>query len=466
MSISPAVQRTYSPIDGSLLVERELMSAAQLDGSLARAHRAATTWKSVPTAQRAELCSLLCQHMIARAPELAEQLTRQMGRPITYTPFELTRGFAERSHFMIEAAGDALADVEVSEKAGFRRFIRREPLGVVLVLAPWNYPYLTSVNAVIPALVAGNTVVLKHSDQTPLCAEHYIEAARAVGLPEGVLSHVVCTHDDVAGLVRDPRVQLVLFTGSTAGGHAVVRAASERFVNIGLELGGKDPAYVRADADLDSAVENLVDGALFNSGQSCCSVERIYVHASLYDRFVDASVALTRKYVLGNPLEAATTLGPLARPSGAEAVRQRVAEAVARGARALISESEFPASRPGTAYLAPQVLADVTPDMRIAREENFGPVACISRVANDEEAIARMNDSAYGLTASVWTKDAQAALALGERLEAGTVFMNRCDYLDPELAWTGVKDSGRGCTLSRLGYAYLTRPKSFHLRVG
>jgi acyl-CoA reductase-like NAD-dependent aldehyde dehydrogenase len=466
MSTSPAVQRTYSPIDGSLLVERELMSAAQLDGSLARAHRAAATWKSVPAAQRAELCSLLCQHMIARAPELAEQLTRQMGRPITYTPFELTRGFAERSRFMIEAAGDALADVSVSEKAGFRRFIRREPLGVVLVLAPWNYPYLTSVNAVIPALVAGNTVVLKHSDQTPLCAEHYIEAARAVGLPAGVLSHVVCTHDDVAGLVRDPRVQLVLFTGSTAGGHAVVRAASERFVNVGLELGGKDPAYVRADADLDSAVDNLVDGALFNSGQSCCSVERIYVHASLYDRFVDASVALTRKYVLGNPLEAATTLGPLARPSGAEAVRQRVAEAVAGGARALIAESEFPASRPGTAYLAPQVLADVTPDMRIAREENFGPVVCISRVASDEEAITRMNDSAYGLTASIWTKEAQAALALGDRLETGTVFMNRCDYLDPELAWTGVKDSGRGCTLSKLGYAYLTRPKSFHLRVG
>jgi len=466
MSTSASVQRTYSPIDGSLLVERELMSAAQLEATLARAERAAAAWRGVPLAQRAELCSKLSQHMIARAPELGELLTRQMGRPIAYTPNELTRGFAERSRFMIDAASEALADLPVSDKAGFRRFIRREPLGVVLVLAPWNYPYLTSVNAVIPALVAGNTVVLKHSDQTPLCAEHYVEAARAVGLPEGVLSHVVCTHDQVADLVRDPRVELVLFTGSTAGGHAVVRAASERFVNVGLELGGKDPAYVRADADLDNAVENLVDGALFNSGQSCCAVERIYVHASLYDRFVEASVALTRKYVLGNPLEAATTLGPLARLAGAQAVRERIAEAVARGARALIDESEFPASRPGTAYLAPQVLADVSADMRIAREENFGPVACISRVAGDDEAIARMNDSAYGLTASTWTKDAQAALALGDRLETGTVFMNRCDYLDPELAWTGVKDSGRGCTLSKLGYAYLTRPKSFHLRVG
>lgn len=460
------VQRTYSPIDGSVLVERELMSRPQLEASLARADRAAAAWKRVPLAERIALCSKLVQHMVDRAPQLSELLTKQMGRPIAHTPFELTRGFADRSRYMLEVAPEALADVPAQEKAGFKRFIRREPAGVVLVLAPWNYPYLTSVNAVIPALAAGNTVVLKHSDQTPLCAEHYTEAAKAVGLPDGVLSHVCCTHDEVATLVRDPRVQLVLFTGSTAGGHAVVRAASERFVNVGLELGGKDPAYVRADADVDSAVDNLVDGAMFNAGQSCCAVERIYVHASLYDRFVEGAVALTRKYVLGNPLDPSTTLGPLARVSGAEAVRGRIAEAVARGARALVPESEFPASRPGSAYLAPQVLADVAPDMRIAREENFGPVACISRVANDDEAVARMNDSQYGLTASIWTKDPEAALVLGDQLDTGTVFMNRCDYLDPELAWTGVKDSGRGCTLSKLGYAYLTRPKSFHLRLG
>lgn len=465
MSTSAGVQRTYSPIDGSVLVERALMSAAQLDTTLARADHAARAWKAVPLAERKALCAALVQHMVERAPELAELLTRQMGRPIAHTPGELTRGFAERSRYMIEIADEALAELPTRDKAGFRRFIRREPMGVALVLAPWNYPYLTSVNAVIPALIAGNTVVLKHSDQTPLCAEHYVEAAQAVGLPEGVLSQVCCTHDDVAKLVADPRVQLVLFTGSTAGGHAVVRAASERFIQVGLELGGKDPAYVRADADLEAAVDNLVDGAMFNAGQSCCAVERIYVIDALYDRFVEAAVALTRKYVLGNPLDPSTTLGPLARASGAEAVRERVAEAVSRGARALVSEADFPASRRGTAYLAPQVLADVTPQMRIAREENFGPVACISRVASDGEALARMNDSQYGLTASIWTRDAEAALRLGDQLETGTVFMNRCDYLDPELAWTGVKDSGRGCTLSKLGYAYLTRPKSFHLRV-
>jgi acyl-CoA reductase-like NAD-dependent aldehyde dehydrogenase len=461
-----SVQRTFSPIDGALFVERPLMTHMQLDATLERAQRAARGWKATPLAERAALCSRLAQHMIERAPELAELLTRQMGRPIRHTPGELQRGFAERSKYMIDVAPEALADMPASDKTGFQRFVRHEPLGVVLVLAPWNYPYLTSVNAVIPALVAGNPVVLKHSDQTPLCAEHYVEAARAVGLPEGVLSQVCCTHADVATLVRDPRVQLVMFTGSTEGGHAVMRAASERFVAVGLELGGKDPAYVRADADLDAAVENLVDGALYNAGQSCCAVERIYVHDSLYDSFVEASVALVRTYALGNPLDPTTTLGPLARASGASAVRERIAEAVAHGARALIDERDFPASRPGTAYLAPQVLADVDHAMRIAREETFGPVVAISKVHNDEQALSLMNDSEYGLTASIWTRDAEAALALGDRLETGTFFMNRCDYLDPELAWTGVKGSGRGCTLSKLGYASVTRPKSFHLRVG
>ncbi len=460
-----ALQRTISPIDGSVFVERELASPALLDATLARAARAAREWRRVPLAQRAALCERLVQHMVERASGLGEQLTRQMGRPIRDTPNELLRGFAERARTMIELAPAALADDPASAKPGFVRFVRREPLGVVLVLAPWNYPYLTSVNAVIPALLAGNAVVQKHSDQTPLCAEHYAQAAAAAGLPDGVLSHVVCTHDDVARLVQDPRVQLVLFTGSTAGGHAVMRAASERFVPVGLELGGKDPAYVRADADFDSALENTIDGAMYNAGQSCCAVERIYVHASVYDRFVEAAVALVRKYTLGSPLDPATTLGPLARAGNAAAVRERIADAVARGARALVDEREFPLSRPGTAYLAPQVLVDLERDMRIVREETFGPVACINRVASDEDAVARMNDSAFGLTASIWTRDTEAALRIAGELETGTCFMNRCDYLDPELPWVGVKDSGRGCTLSKLGYAQLTRPKSFHFRL-
>jgi acyl-CoA reductase-like NAD-dependent aldehyde dehydrogenase len=245
----------------------------------------------------------------------------------------------------------------------------------------------------------------------------------------------------------------------------VQRAAAERFIATGLELGGKDPAYVRADAPLDSAVENLVDGAFFNAGQSCCAVERIYVHGDVYDEFVERYAALTREYVLGNPLDAATTLGPMVRADAAQSVREQIREAVAMGAQALIDPAHFPANKEGTPYLAPQVLVGVDHRMRIMTEETFGPAVGIMRVAGDDEAVTLMNDSRYGLTASVWTRDAEAAQHIGDRVETGTWYMNRCDYLDPALAWTGVKDSGRGCTLSKLGFDAFTRPKSFHLRL-
>jgi len=457
------LQQTISPIDGSVYVERELASAQQMEAALAAAASAQRAWRATALAERAALCTRLVEAFVAQTATIAEELTWQIGRPIAHSPFEM-RGFAERARHMIALAPEALADLPASEKAGFTRFIRREPLGVVLVLSPWNYPYLTSVNAVIPALLAGNTVILKHALQTPLCAERYSALAREVGFPPGVLQHLHCTHDDVARLIADPRVGYVAFTGSVAGGHAVERAARERFIGSGLELGGKDPAYVRADADLAPAVENLVDGAFFNCGQSCCGIERIYVDRSLYSAFVEGYVELTRKYVLGDPREPGTTLGPLVRTAAADSVRAQTAQALAQGARALIDEREFSASRPGTPYLAPQVLVDVTQRMGVMREESFGPVVGIMAVEGDEQALQLMNDSEYGLTAAIWTRDEAAALALGDRLETGTVFMNRCDYLDPELAWTGVKDSGRGCTLSSLGFAHLTRPKSFHLR--
>jgi acyl-CoA reductase-like NAD-dependent aldehyde dehydrogenase len=387
-----------------------------------------------------------------------------MGRPIAHSPGEL-RGFAERARHMLAIAEESLADVVPEPKPGFRRFVRREPLGVVLVLAPWNYPYLTAVNAVVPALLAGNAVILKHSEQTPLCAERFAEAFAAAGLPRGVFQFLHCDHAAVARMIGSREIDFVAFTGSVEGGHAVVRAAAERFIGSGLELGGKDPAYVRADAPFAHTVENLVDGAFFNAGQSCCGIERIYVQRSLYDRFVEAFVAQVAQYRLGDPLDPATTLGPMARARAADFVREQIAEAVASGARALVDPRAFPADRPGTPYLAPQVLVDVTHGMRVMSEESFGPVVGIMPVADDAEAVVRMNDSRYGLTASIWTADAEAALALGDELETGTVFMNRCDYLDPALAWTGVKDSGRGVTLSRLGYEVLTRPKSYHLKL-
>ncbi|MFM7784965.1 MAG: aldehyde dehydrogenase family protein, partial [Gammaproteobacteria bacterium] len=371
----------------------------------------------------------------------------------------------ERARHMIAIAAEALTDLDAGPRAGFRRFVRREPLGVVLTVAAWNYPYLIAVNSVLPAIMAGNAVVLKHSAQTPLCAERFAECFAAAGLPEGVFNVLHLSHELTAGAIADPRMAFVAFTGSVEGGHAVQRAAVERFVGTGLELGGCDPAYVREDADLEHAIENLVDGAFFNSGQSCCGIQRIYVHHRRYAEFVEGAVALARGYVLGDPLDPATTLGPVVRAAAADGIRAGIAASVALGARAAVEEREFPRSLAGTPYLAPQLLIDVDHRMPIMREEIFGPVAGIMPVENDEEAIRLMNDSRYGLNAAVWTRDADAALAIGERIETGTWFMNRCDYLDPALAWVGVKDSGRGCTLSRVGYEHLTRPKSFHLRL-
>jgi acyl-CoA reductase-like NAD-dependent aldehyde dehydrogenase len=387
-----------------------------------------------------------------------------MGRPIRYSPNEV-RGTLERARHMIAIAAESLADVDPGPKPGFRRFVRREPLGVVFTVAAWNYPYLIAVNSVVPALMAGNAVLLKHSAQTPLCAERFEACLREAGLPEGLFRALHLSHAQTTRLISDPCVDFVAFTGSVDGGHAVQQAAAARFIGTGLELGGCDPAYVREDADLAHAVENLVDGAFFNSGQSCCGIQRIYVHRKRFDDFVAGAIELTRKYVLGNPTDPATTLGPVVRNAAADHIRAQVDASIAAGARPALAEREFPASRAGTPYLAPQILLDVNHSMPAMREEIFGPVAGIMPVAGDDEAVRLMNDSAFGLTAAVWTRDPEAALAIGSRVDTGTFFMNRCDYLDPALAWVGVKDSGRGCTLSRVGYEHLTRPKSFHLRL-
>ncbi len=458
-------QRTISPIDGSVAVERPLAMDAEIEAALARAEKAQREWARVPVGARADICSRAVDWCVAHADELAAELTMQMGRPISHSPFELTRGFAERGRYMASIAASALADIEVERSREFHKFIRRAPLGVVLVLAPWNYPWLTSVNAVIPALLAGNAVILKMSDQTPLVAERYAEAFEAAGLPSGVFQYLHLDHDQVARAIADRRIAFVAFTGSVAGGHAVQRAAADRFVGTGLELGGKDAAYVRADAAFDHAVENVVDGAFFNAGQSCCSVQRVYVDRRICGQFVDAAVALANNYVLGDPRDKATTLGPLVRSQAAVSVRQQVDEAIRSGATPLVDRSRFPTEKSGTAYMAPVILTNVSHDMRVMRDETFGPVMTVTPVSSDDEAIRLINDSHYGLTSSVWTTDADAALAIGDRIETGTWYMNRCDYLDPALAWTGVKDSGRGCTLSRLGVETFTRPKSFHLRL-
>jgi acyl-CoA reductase-like NAD-dependent aldehyde dehydrogenase len=455
--------KCISPVDGSVYVERPLASSNDVEKALTGARDARESWSRMPVEERCAVLEKAVDAFVAEKSAIAEEISWQMGRPVTQSPGEVG-GFEERARHMLAIAPDALADVAVEPKEGFTRFVRRVPVGVAFVIAPWNFPYLTAVNSIIPALAAGNTVLLKHSAQTPLCAERFAEAFHKAGLPAGVFQYLHLGHEAALALIENDGIDFVAFTGSVPAGHAVQRAAAKRFIGVGLELGGKDPAYVRDDVTVEHAVENVVDGAFFNSGQSCCGIERVYVHESVYDAFVEGVVELVGGYRLGNPMDADTTLGPLVKASAADHVRSQIAEAVAGGARALIDPAKFSANRDGTPYLAPQVLVDVHHDMRVMYEESFGPVVGIMKVRSDEQAIALMNDSEFGLTASVWTNDESAALAIGEQIATGTWFMNRCDYLDPALAWTGVRNSGHGCTLSRVGYEQLTRPMSFHLR--
>ncbi len=452
-----------SPVDGSVYLERPVASADAITQAFAQAREAQRDWRRLSVADRARYCTAAVDAMLAMADDIVPELAWQMGRPVKFGGGEL-KGFEERARYMIAIAEEALAPVRPEPLSGFTRYIQREPLGVVFTIAPWNYPFLTAVNSIIPALMAGNAVVLKHARQTLRVGERFAMAFEKAGLPEGLFHNLVLTHDQTAQILANRMADMVCFTGSVSGGAAMERAAAGAFLGLGLELGGKDPAYVSPDADMDFTIENLVDGVYFNSGQSCCGIERIYVHEAVYDRFLEGFLDLARQYVLDSPLDAATTLGPMVSAGAADFVRKQIAEAVAKGAKSLIPEEDFPKSQPGTPYLAPQLLVDVTHDMSLMREESFGPVVGIMKVPDEETALRLMNDSPYGLTASIWTTDDARARRMGEQIETGTVFMNRCDYLDPALAWTGVKDSGRGCTLSVIGYEHLTRPKSFHLR--
>lgn len=455
--------KTYSPIDNSLYVERPYASQYEIEDTLIKAQSAQKLWRLSSVAEREEYCLAAINALVAEKEVIAEELCWQMGRPIRYAQGEVN-GMEDRARYMIAAATSALAPLELPEKAGFIRYIKREPLGTVLVIAPWNYPFLTAVNAIIPAIMAGNVVILKHSAQTPLVAERFDRAFKQARLPQGVFQYLHMTHESTEQLIQSPLIDSIAFTGSVAGGEMVERAVAGRFINVGLELGGKDPAYIRADADLDHAVETAIDGAFFNSGQSCCGIERIYVHQEVYDEFVSKAVNLVKQYKLGRSDDPETTLGPVVRASAADFVREQIKEAVEQGAVTHINHVDFKLDKPGTPYLAPQIVTQVNHHMRLMTEETFGPVVGIMSVTDDEEAIKLMNDSDFGLTAAVFTRDINKGISIGEQLQTGTFFINRCDYLDPALAWTGVKNSGRGCTLSSLGYDHLTRPKSFHIK--
>lgn len=448
-----------SPIDGSEYARRPLTRPAAVIHAVEQAGRAQRAWSRVALEERCRIVGAFVETMESLNADIVPELAWQMGRPVRYGG-EL-RSLVERVRGMIALAPEALAPV-VREEG--RRYVTRTPAGLVLVIAPWNYPFLTAANTIIPALIAGNAVLLKHAGQTLLAGERFAQALEMAGLPDGLFHNLFLSHNATGQLLQSGLVDHATFTGSVEAGRAIERAAAGSFTSLTLELGGKDPAYVRADADVAAAVENLVDGAFYNSGQSCCGVERIYVHERVWQPFLDGFVASVRDYRLGNPVDAETSLGPLASARAAEQVRVQVADAVAAGAQAHIERQLFPADAPGTAYLMPQVLTGVDHDMAVMREESFGPVIGLMPVKDDEDAVQLMNDSDLGLTASIWTEDIAAGERLGGQVEAGTIYVNRCDYLDAGLAWAGVKDSGRGASLGTYGYDSITRPKSFHMK--
>ena len=423
--------KCISPIDGSVYLERPVLSLDAARDVCARAKTAQSAWAARPLAERVQLVRDAIVEVGKTTDRMAQELAHQMGRPVRYGGE--FNGFAERGNYMADIAEKALAPTIVEDSDKATRKITREARGVVLVVAPWNYPYMTAINTVAPALIAGNTVVLKHATQTLQVGERLAEAFHAAGIPDDVFQNVFLDHDTPSALIAERQFGFVNFTGSVGGGKAMEVAAAGTFTPVATELGGKDPGYVRADADVDAAVDGLMDGAMFNAGQCCCGIERIYVHEDVYDAFISINAE----------------------------VRAQIAEAVAAGATALIDTFE---ADDGGAYLTPQILTNVTHDMRVMRDESFGPVVGIMPVKDDAEAIALMNDCQFGLTAAIFTKDADAADAIGAQLETGTVFMNRCDYLDPALCWTGCKDTGQGAGLSELGYQALTRPKSYHLK--
>ncbi len=442
-----------NPWDGSTVAELPFDSADQIDRKLSQAQAVQRSWANEPLARRAQRVREALVYFHDNADAVAADLTRQMGKPITQSRREVQTMLARAEQAMGDAPEALRPDTPPAED-GFVLRIEHAPKGVVFDIAAWNYPLLIPINVIAPALLAGNTVLIKHSARTPLCGRHLSEAFG------DLIQDLILTHDQAIDLIADERIAHVSFTGSVEGGRRIHQAVGNRFIDAGLELGGKDPAYVAADADLDFAVENIVDGACYNAGQSCCAVERVYVHESLYDAFLDGAQAVLAAYVLGDPMDEQTTMGPMANASALDELENQVDEAVLRGAKLRCG-----GRRGDGQFFPPTLLADVPNDAVVMQEESFGPIVPVAKVKNDDDALERMNDTRFGLTASVWTADADRAERFARALDAGTIFQNRCDYLEPSLPWTGCRDSGKGSTLSRFGFYHLTKRKAIHFRI-
>ncbi|MGZ4105683.1 MAG: aldehyde dehydrogenase family protein, partial [Actinomycetota bacterium] len=444
MSTSRATHTVDDPFTGENATSVPVADEATISQTLDRAREAARAMRKLPIEERIALCDRALTAFEARAEEIAKDVTRQMGKPLSQSRGEV-KGMAGRWRHMMEIAKDSLSDIVLPPKEGFERRIAKDPLGVVLDLPAWNYPLLTAVNAVIPAVLAGNAVVVKHSPRTPLCGDHFARAFSEAGGPASSVQSLFVDYDTTEKMVADKRIDSVLFTGSVLGGHRIQAAAKDRFLHVGLELGGNDPAYVAEDADLANTVENVVDGAIYNAGQSCCAVERVYVHRSMYEKFIAAAEPLVKGYVMGDPTSDKTSLGPIAQPWHVKELAGFIDDAKSKGAKVVVGGEACAVSGKGRFFQA-TLLRDVPQTASVMQKESFGPILAVSPVDSDEEALARMNDSQLGLTASVWTSDRNRADRLARELEFGTVYMNRCDALDPALPWTGVKDSGRGVT--------------------
>jgi len=455
--------KTITPIDNTVYIERNYASSQEIENTLNISKKTLLDWQNTSINERKKILTKFVDLFLENKKEIEEELCRQMGRPIGQCGGEMN-GFEERARYMIEKSEEALSNIISKKNDEFDNFITKDPLGTIFIIAPWNYPYNTSVNSVVPSLLAGNTVILKHSSQTPLCAEQLYKATKLSGLPEGVFQFLHLDHQSTSKIIADERIDHVLFTGSVSGGRQVKKAIGERFINAGLELGGKDPAYVRKDCNLQHAIENLADGSFYNSGQSCCGIERIYVDSEVYNDFVEGIKSITEKYILDDPLNSKTNLGPVVKLSAAQSIRLQVKEAISKGANDIIEKTNFKIEEDSNCYVSPSVLINVDHSMKFMMEETFGPTVGIMKVNNEDQAAQLMNDSPYGLTACIWTSDMEFAKKFGKRINTGTFFMNRCDYLDPGLAWTGVKNTGIGVTLSVLGFNHVTRAKSYHYR--